>query len=146
VEFSEASWMENKTCFCSTKLMIMSTQQDPYEAEVRRIAEILAFFRYLKETYFGDFFTEDDKRRHWDKFDCKESYIKGKEEAARAMVAEMKIAHYKGYITGLAAMEQFPEDTETNIDRRTGYYSAAAKRLGLIPSPLNGYIPEKEEE
>jgi len=63
----------------------------------------------------------------------KERGIVLKTPIARAMVAEMQKMHYQGYITGLAAMEQFPEDSETNIDRRTQYFHSAAVRRGLIP-------------
>ncbi|HYK55029.1 MAG TPA: hypothetical protein VEV15_01015, partial [Flavisolibacter sp.] len=103
----------------------MSTQKDPHEAEdkydleVRRIAEIIARTPYNPEKWndieaFGS--------------EVKERLIDAKMSEARAMVAEMKKVHYKGYVKGLAAMEQFPEDTETNIDRRTAYYGEAAKK------------------
>mgnify|MGYP001085180938 CR=1 FL=1 len=74
--------------------------EDKYGEEVRRIAEILSFFRYKKETYFGAYFTEEDKKQHWDKFECKESYITGKEAEDRAMVAEMAKAYEDGYDDG----------------------------------------------
>lgn len=90
----------------------MNAEQTPYEQQVHRIAEILG-------GCITNYQADDSE------------FI----EAAKMMVAELKNAHYKGYITGLAAMEQFPEDTEKNIDRRTAYYVKAANRLGLIPSP-----------
>lgn len=115
----------------------MSTQTDQnaaYNEQVRKIAEKLAYVRYYKECYLDPESTPDGMiKSSWDRFTDKELYIKQRTIEAEEMVAEMKNIHYKGYITGLAAMEQFPEDTETNIDRRTQYAYQAACNLGLIP-------------
>lgn len=77
-----------------------------YNAEVLRIAKILA-----------------------------EKVFVTTEEAARAMIAEMRLLHYQGYITGLSSMELFPSDDEQSIDNRNKRYNDAAERRGLIPSP-----------
>lgn len=99
----------------------MNTKTDPnaaYNAKVLEVAEELAKIEHQERcTTFCDEST-------WDALDHygQEVAISSQMRAARAMVAEMKKMHYQGYITGLAAMEQFPEDCETNIDRRTQYF------------------------
>lgn len=95
-----------------------------YIAEVRRVAEVLAKVPFNPEKWEGVEHFGDQ---------VKERIIDGKMEEARAMVAEMHTAHYKGYITGLAAKDQFPNDDENSIVKRSAYYNELLLKRGLIP-------------
>lgn len=108
----------------SNPLPVSPDNENAYEKEVRRIAQILARWRYRKE-FIGNL-DDDDANIVWDRFDdrLKEAYINSKLEESRVMVAEMYTIYQYGHVDGMLH-EQYSnrpcEDT--------------AKFRGLIPSP-----------
>ncbi|SEV88673.1 hypothetical protein SAMN05428988_0131 [Chitinophaga sp. YR573] len=123
-----------------------SAETNSYDSEVRRIAEILAMIEYKKCKWVlmtWDQLTEATINPDYDFVGIdyymakKQELIDCKMEEAHVMIAEINTAHYKGYVTGLSAKDQFPLDDEISIVSRSQYYLATLIKRGLIPSSAN---------
>lgn len=114
---------------------------DKYEAEVLRIAEVLAITNYREMA------TAFIPENTWESLDdyAKEISISSQMAVAYAIVSEMNTAHYKGFITGLAAKDQFPNDDENSIIKRNIYYKSVLVERGLIPATVLVYNQDEDK-